>query len=81
MIASWLGRFFRHCIDMAALADTAARGIRFDQYDPAFMTDQEIRDFLHGSCRNIDWDRIKLRRERGERQEPWAAGQNRGIGA
>jgi len=81
MIRALLGRFFRHCISMAALADSNARGVRFDQYDPSFMSDQEIRDFLQGDVKNIDWDRIKLRRFLGERQEPWAAKKVRGVGA
>ena len=68
MITELLGRFFRHCIEAA---EAPPRGVRIEQYDPEFMSDAEIDCFLRGNPGKINWDRIKLRRRLGLRQDPW----------
>ena len=64
-----LGRFFLRCIEAA---ENPPNGIRVDAYDPSFMTDQEISDFLHGRVGKINWERVKMRRRLGLCEDPWS---------
>jgi hypothetical protein len=71
MISALLDRFFRHCINMAAKADSLGP-VKVHEFDPAFMTDQEISDFLHGRSRLINWDHIAIRKRSGALIRPRA---------
>lgn len=67
MITAILGRFFRHCI---AQAEALRREVEFDQFDPEYMTDQEISWFVHGRLHLIDWPQIRLRKKTGALARP-----------
>lgn len=66
MLTALLGRFFQYCIKAA---EQHRQAVRVSQYDPRFMTNLEISDFLHGRLSKINWDRIDLRRKLGQRMD------------
>ena len=66
MLCDLLGRFFRHCIAESAAADLKRVQVR--EFEPDFMTDQEISDFLHG--RPVEWGAVAIRKRGGLRLRP-----------
>ena len=59
MIRALLGRFFRHCMNLASERD-AARGYH------EYMTDEEITHRFSGRGHLINWNDVRRRQEAGQ---------------
>lgn len=61
MICALLGRFMRHCINLS-VAEEYRRAI-YSQFEPQYMTRDEIDAFLKGG--RVDWEAVAVRKRAG----------------